>query len=188
VHGWCIPFLGADKAVVYRSMMSNYALNQHNPIQFVPYLRTPSFFSMICMIFAGLIFGIFTKFSFGRYLLEQYPKQMSFGFCSKTGPSRKQIESSSIRMTFVGLGYEGKNATEGQKDPPTKKIVTSLYAPEPGYVTTPICVVQAAYVLLKEKNKMPKGGGVFTPGAAFAKTSLLTRLQNREMKFTVDQQ
>ena len=28
---------------------------------------------------------------------------------------------------------------------------------EPGYVTTPICVVQAAYVLLNEQNKLPKG-------------------------------
>lgn len=32
-----------------------------------------------------------------------------------------------------------------------------LFNIEPGYVTTPVCMVQSAYVLLKEREKLPKG-------------------------------
>jgi short subunit dehydrogenase-like uncharacterized protein len=88
----------------------------------------------------------------------------------------------------VGLGYEAKTGSTDEKTAdlgaPTKRIVTTITGPEPGYVTTPICVVQAAYVLLNEQNKLPKGGGVFTPGAAFAETTLLDRLQGRDIKFS----
>jgi len=136
--------------------------------------------------FAVIVFGLFTKLRLGRYILETFPRLMSFGYCSKTGPTRKQVATASCRLTFQGLGYEKKaDGTTETDQPPTKKITTSLVAPEPGYVTTPICVVQAAYVLLTEKHKLPLGGGVFTPGAAFCETSLLTRLQNHNLQFFV---
>jgi len=35
---------------------------------------------------------------------------------------------------------------------------------EPGYTTTPICMVQAAYVLLAERNKLPPGYVVIRHG------------------------
>jgi short subunit dehydrogenase-like uncharacterized protein len=186
VNGWCVPFLGADKAIVYRSVKYNYEHRQQTPIQFQPYFRLGSFFTTVATIFAALVFGILCKTRFGRHLLEKYPETLSFGFVSKTGPSRKQIEGSSFRFTLVGLGYEAETGGASGADvgPPTKRIVTSIIGPEPGYVTTPICVVQAAYVVLKEQDKLPKEGGVFTPGAAFAETTILDRLQGRDIKFS----
>ena len=32
-----------------------------------------------------------------------------------------------------------------------------VYVSEPGYVATPICMVQCVYTLLKEAEKLPKG-------------------------------
>ena len=34
--------------------------------------------------------------------------------------------------------------------------MTKVLGPEPGYVTTPIVMVQCAVCLLKEKSKLPK--------------------------------
>ena len=45
-----------------------------------------------------------------------------------------------------------------------------------GYGATCECMVQAAMVILKERERLPGSGGVITPGYAFAKTSLVDRL------------
>jgi len=66
---------------------------------------------------------------------------------------------------------------------PDIEIITEVKGPDAGYVTTPITVVQCAYVLLKEKEKIPKG--VCTPSVAFGKTSLLQRLKENGIKFNV---
>jgi short subunit dehydrogenase-like uncharacterized protein len=51
-----------------------------------------------------------------------------------------------------------------------------------GYVTTPICVVNSAIVMLREKDKIP--AGVLTPAVAFGATSLLDRLQTGGLLFS----
>ena len=58
--------------------------------------------------------------------------------------------------------------------------------PEPGYVTTPICMVAAALTVLEESQAIPLNGGVLTPGSAFKRTSLIERLRQRGMKFVVE--
>ena len=39
---------------------------------------------------------------------------------------------------------------------PEKELVVRVSGPELGYVATPICMVQAALVLLREADKLPK--------------------------------
>lgn len=187
VGKWCVPFLGADKAIVYRSNRHNFEQKKERTVQFQPYMCLQSFFHLIVMIMVGMILTIFTRFSLGIRLLTKYPRIMSFGLFSDVGPNRKQMEGTSFTMTFIGQGF-GTKITDLEKDHedlPDKKIVTEVVGPEPAYVATPICMVQAAYVLLKEKDKLPKGGGVYTPGAAFADTKLLARLQQHNLKFSV---
>jgi len=36
-------------------------------------------------------------------------------------------------------------------------VTARVVSIEPGYVTTPICMVQAAYVLMAERDKLPPG-------------------------------
>lgn len=51
-----------------------------------------------------------------------------------------------------------------------------------GYVATPKMVVQAAYTLLRQKDKVPNG--VLTPAVAFARTDLIDRLQEQGIVFS----
>ena len=52
-----------------------------------------------------------------------------------------------------------------------------------GYGATCECMVQAAMVILKERERLPGSGGVVTPGYAFAKTSLVDRLTSAGVPF-----
>ncbi|XP_055880637.1 saccharopine dehydrogenase-like oxidoreductase [Biomphalaria glabrata] len=178
---WCLPFLGSDKSVVYRTIRDG--LNSQRlkkPIEFIPYTCCSSLFSAMGIILFGLVFFFLSSFSWGRSFLLKYPHIVSLGFFKKGGPTRKQIESTSFSMTFVGYGYtEDVTDRTGQK--PNKTIVTKLMGPEPGYVTTPICMVQSAVTLLKESSNMFHKGGVLTPGAAFSGTNLMERLQKHNI-------
>ena len=46
-------------------------------------------------------------------------------------------------------------------------------------------MVQAAIMIVKEREKMPKSGGVYTPGYAFANTSLAKKLSENGVPFEV---
>ena len=54
-----------------------------------------------------------------------------------------------------------------------------------GYGATCECMVQSAVVLLKQTNRLPSTGGVWTPGYAFKDTDLVERLHDRKVTFDV---
>ncbi|KFO25469.1 Putative saccharopine dehydrogenase, partial [Fukomys damarensis] len=93
------------------------------------------------------------------------------------------IDGSSFTMTFFGQGYAQGLSTD--KNKPNIRICTQVKGPEAGYVATPIAMVQAALTLLNDASDLPKAGGVFTPGAAFSRTKLIDRLNQRGIEFSV---
>ncbi|XP_062938805.1 saccharopine dehydrogenase-like oxidoreductase isoform X2 [Cynocephalus volans] len=93
------------------------------------------------------------------------------------------IDASSFTLTFFGQGYSKCLGTDQKK--PNMKICTQVKGPEAGYVATSIAMVQAAMTLLNDVSDLPKAGGVFTPGAAFSRTKLIDRLNQRGIEFSV---
>jgi len=185
VDNYCLPFPGSDRSVVYRTQRyNNDVLNSH-PVQFNAYLRLPSMFYAYFVAFMGVMFGFLSSFSFGRMLLETFPSFFSFGVFTKEGPSLKQIQGTTFSYMLYGKGYDATTIENIESDSPQSKITVSVTGPEPGYITTPICLVQCAYILLNEKSNLPKEAGVYTPGAIFAKTSLVDRLTKRNIKFSL---
>uniref|UniRef100_A0A8C2F677 Saccharopine dehydrogenase-like oxidoreductase n=1 Tax=Cyprinus carpio TaxID=7962 RepID=A0A8C2F677_CYPCA len=167
---YAIPFMGSDPSVVKRTQRYlNEELNE-SPVQYGAYVGVGGISNIFKLVFAGLMFFFLVKFSFGRNLLMKFPEFFSFGFFSKEGPTRKQMEGASFRFIFLGEGYtEGSDPSEGK---PNGKIRTLVKGPEAGYVATPIAMVQAALTMLNESDSLPKTGGVYTPGATFAKTTI----------------
>ncbi|XP_070580714.1 saccharopine dehydrogenase-like oxidoreductase [Ptychodera flava] len=182
VNKWCVPFLGADASVVRRSQKFHYEKETQRPIQFGAYVTVAGLLSLISLFVFGSIFGMLAKFKFGRTLLEKYPKLFTLGLVSHEGPSREQMEDVSFSMTFYGEGFSKKGENTEKHD---MKMVTKVTGPEPGYVTTPIAMVQAAKILLSEQSLLPNSGGVYSPGAAYAKTTLIEKLVEHGIKFTV---
>lgn len=95
-----------------------------------------SLLSVLLVSFLGIIFGILTKFSFGRSLLLQYPKFFTLGFVSHEGPSEENMKKSKFSMTFFGQGWSKEEALSEPTDQhttlPSKKIVTRVSASNPG--------------------------------------------------------
>ncbi|KAG2468492.1 SCPDL oxidoreductase, partial [Polypterus senegalus] len=183
VQKYAIPFMGSDPSVVKRTQRYLYEELQESPVQYGAFAAVGGICSVIKLMFAGLLFWMFVKFSFGRNLLMKYPKWFSFGYFTKEGPTREQMEGSSFSMTFFGEGYSKDK--DPNQDKPNMKIVTQVKGPEAGYIATPIAMVQAAITLLNEPHSIPKKGGVYTPGAAFYKTSLIERLNKHGVQFSV---
>lgn len=184
---WCLPFPGSDKSVVNRTQRYHYDVNKSRPVQFTPYMCVEGIFNLVLVAVFGALFGLLAKFSITRGILLQFPGLFTAGLVKKGGPTKKQIEGTSFAMRFIGKGYSEKidDPEKQHESPPDKKIETQVIGPEPGYVTTPICLVQSALVIIKEKSKLPKDGGVYTPGAAFRETTLVNRLDKRNIKFQV---
>ncbi|XP_075940846.1 saccharopine dehydrogenase-like oxidoreductase [Anarhichas minor] len=115
--------------------------------------------------------------------IEPFPSLFSFGLFTKSGPTLEQIEDTCFSVTLFGEGCsEGSDPTQGR---PNAKICTQVIGAEPGYVATVSALVQAAVTLLNELHSLPRRGGVYTPGAASHKTSLLDRLHKHSIKFSV---
>ncbi|KAF9976121.1 hypothetical protein BGZ73_009096 [Actinomortierella ambigua] len=195
VAAYCIPFFFADPSVVRLSQQlaiteaANVSNSVKSPIQFSAYICIPSFSILASMMIASTVFGVLAKFETGRKLLLKYPKFFTFGGFSHEGPTEQQLAETSFSETFFATGYskalqeEHGNSVEALSQvKPDVEIVTTVSGPEPGYVATPKMVVQAAYTLLLEKDKMPNG--VLTPATAFADTKLLERLQQNGIIFS----
>ncbi|XP_034435789.1 saccharopine dehydrogenase b [Hippoglossus hippoglossus] len=183
IEQYAIPFMGSDPSVVKRTQRFLYDEEQQLPLQYSAYVGVGGLFSVVKFFCGGLIFWFMTKFSLGRRLLTRFPSFFSFGVFSKAGPTMKQMEDTCFSLTFFGEGYSEN--TDPSKGRPNAKICTQVIGAEPGYVATVSAMVQAAVTLLNELHSLPRRGGVYTPGAAFYKTSLIDRLQNHGIKFSV---
>ncbi|KAK5611843.1 hypothetical protein CRENBAI_008680 [Crenichthys baileyi] len=183
IQQYSVPFMGSDPSVVKRTQRFLSEEHQDTPVQYGAYAGIGGVWNIIKMMFAGMMFWFLVKFSFGRNLLMKYPEFFSFGVFSKAGPTRKQMEGSSFQFSFYGEGYTDEQDPGQGK--PNAKIRTLVQGPEAAYVATPIAMVQAALTILNEPAALPKRGGVYTPGAAFAKTTLIDRLNKHGIQFSV---
>lgn len=183
IQQYTVPFMGSDPSVVKRTQRFLVEQHEATQVQYGAYAGIGGMGNVIKMMFAGIIFWFMVKFSFGRNLLIKYPEIFTCGVFSKAGPTRKQMEGSSFQMAFYGQGYtEGQDPSQGK---PNGKIRAVVQGPEAGYVATPIAMVQAALTILNESSVLPTKGGVYTPGAAFARTTLINRLNKHGIQFSV---
>ncbi|XP_078590587.1 saccharopine dehydrogenase-like oxidoreductase isoform X3 [Branchiostoma floridae x Branchiostoma japonicum] len=183
---WCVPFPGADASVVRRTQRFLYNNGENCPVQYAAFASIPDRIDLFKWQAASKVVTSLADTEFGLGLLEEYPRLFSLGYFSHEGPTQKQIEGASFNMQFIGTGYSNTVLEDGDYDgPPNMTIATQVEGPEAGYVTTPIVMVQAAITLLKEMKKFPAKGGVMTPGTAYKDTSLVERLSDRGVIFSI---
>ena len=181
-------------------MSVHHVISISRPVQLNCYAQFESIISCFMLMFVGLVFGFLANYSWGRKLLgrydsfevfqcynrnipENYPGFFSFGRVSKAGVPREKAENTNFVMTVVGEGW----AAPGQQDTqpqPGRRVVTTVSGRNIGYGSTCECLVQAGLAILREMDKMPNAGGVYTPGYAFADTSLAERLTEKGVTFS----
>ncbi|XP_020572923.1 probable mitochondrial saccharopine dehydrogenase-like oxidoreductase At5g39410 [Phalaenopsis equestris] len=146
------------------------------PAHFGVKIGSKSPWSILRFMITGLFIGLLGMFAFGRKLLLKFPAFFSLGGFSNRGPTEEEVDSASFKMWFVGEGYSDvRLAAEGKAKPDTE-IITRVSGPEIGYVTTPIILIQCAFIVLSQRHNLPKGG-VYPPGIIFGTTNLQERLE-----------
>jgi len=179
---YAVLFPGSDNSVVRHTQRALAVLGEKSPFPwFTAYFTVSSYFTVILMGIVSFVLKILTKFKFGRWLLLTFPYIFSFGSFRHGGPTQKALEGTTIKYDFIAEGQEESKSDKKT----TPHLHTRFSGPEPGYVLTPICIVQAALCLLEERGKIRPNGGVFTPGAVFAPTSLEERLSQNGCKFEI---
>ncbi|XP_071834619.1 saccharopine dehydrogenase-like oxidoreductase isoform X1 [Apostichopus japonicus] len=181
--GWCIPLNSTDASVVNRSQRYLYETKKERPVQYRQSYTRRSFLSLMSFIFVMINIGILSIFRCGRKLLSKYPKMFTFGVFSHEGPTEAQMATTSFTFTFRGRGFSSKSVEKSGKE--DMAIITQVCGPEMAYVTTPIGMIQAGLTILKETSYLPDRGGVYTPAAAFHRTSLIDRCHKHGIKFSV---
>ena len=182
-RNYAIPFLGADVSVVKRSQRFLHEKLNETPVQYSMYSCVGGLWNLFLFFIFGNIFQFLANRQWGRSLL--LPKLFTMGSFSHEGPTEQQMKETSFSITMHGEGYSDGEISLNRSDKPNKRITVRVSGPEAGYVATPIAMVQAALVIVKEKHKLPEKGGVYSPGAVFYKTSLIKRLQKNGLKFEV---
>ncbi|MES1912077.1 MAG: hypothetical protein MHM6MM_004413 [Cercozoa sp. M6MM] len=115
---------------------------------------------------------ILAKFAPMRRFLIKNPRLCTFGVFSHEGPDQHTLDRAYLTYDFFGRGWKN---TDDVADKPDADMHLRLTIPEPGYVATPMAVVEAAMTLLQDRPR-DVAGGVFTPTAALANTSFADRL------------
>ena len=175
-----------DKTVAKRTQYYRYTQENKRPVQVENYFCLKNFPMVIGMILFGLVFGVMQLFGkWGRTMLLKYPEIFSLGLFSKEGAPRELVVKKRFEMFMEADAYSTRieDPNQQHEDKPMKKLYAKVSGPDFGYVGCSIFIGQCAITLLKEREKLPGPGGVFTPGSCFSKSTLIERLQNNGIKF-----
>ncbi len=179
---YAAPFPGADASVVRRSQRYLHANKSQTPVQFSMYFLINGWWSLFLTGFLGAIFNLLAARSWGRDLLLHHPRFFTNGLVSHQGPTEEQMKDTTFVTTLYGYGYNDPSQANKTTEH-DRKITVKVAGPEPGYVATPIILIQCALTLLRDGDKLPSTGGVFSSAAAFADTDLIKRLQDNGIVF-----
>lgn len=187
-HGYALPFPGSDASVVRRTQARLGSQNKPT-VHYSAYITVPTYFTFMLFAFFGKLLETLAQFGWGRWLLLKLPRVFSYGLFSREGPTKQQMDGTRFEMKFVGQGFsQGALATSDAQ--PDQHVQVSVRGPEPGYIATPIIMVQTALTLQQERNKCKSlvgDGGVYTAGGLFGSTSLIERLNHAGVTFEVTQ-
>ncbi|XP_072384284.1 saccharopine dehydrogenase-like oxidoreductase [Diabrotica undecimpunctata] len=181
VDGWSLVYPAVDKQVMRKSQTYLYEHENKRPVQVETLINIKSTLHLIGISIGFSVWLMFAQFWCGRYLLLNYPRAFTYGLFSKDKlPEDKIVENCWYQITWYGEGWKEKLPDKDAQysTPPNKSIVAQLKAKNPGYALTCAGIVGSAVMILTEREKLPPSGGVYTPGAAFRKTSLMKLLMD----------
>jgi short subunit dehydrogenase-like uncharacterized protein len=193
VSRWVIPFPGSDASVVRRTSLHMFKNGRTNIPRYEAMYSISSTLWMIVGVFMAFIVKLLSSFKVGTKILLKNPKFFSCGVFSHDGPSEKQLKETKFKMKFFAEGYSNpeafaqlaaNNAEFYEFPSPDIRIQAEFRGPEPGYVATPILVLESAMVILEEFDRI-SSFGVLTPGAAFQNTSMVDRLRKHGVSFEI---
>jgi len=184
--GWFFPNPMPDQRIVRRSQRYFYHKENKRPVQVNAYFGERNFFVSLFLIIGVAIMGLIAQFKLGQNLLIKYCEIFSLGMVSKKGPTQEEMDNHKFTFTLIGKGWSEKSddgtGKETHSQPPNKTKVLLVKGRNPAYGATNEIFLNCALTVIQQKDKLPKKGGVYTPGVAFANTDLVDRLNKNKTK------
>ncbi|CAG7728940.1 unnamed protein product [Allacma fusca] len=184
--GWCVRTpVAAEISSVKRSQYRMFIDDSQRPVQFNLYFKAMSLLSVFSFLCSIIMCFMFAQFRFSRNFPSKMAEFFTNGIVSNKDPTREENETSDLRLTLFAEGWDTKRSSVDKEhpEPPNKKQKFVVMLKNPVYECTAVMVVQAALSILLERHKLPSGGGVLTPGVAFANTTIIDRLNSRGITF-----
>lgn len=205
---FCLPVgsLLSDESQLISAEMIDYQHKQHDPnncaaggwkpIRCSSFLSTKTFSQVLMLMVWMFIFNLVVIFAPFRALLYTFPSMGSLGHVCNAKVNRKldrdALSHIKYCQTFVAYGTPGDDSgdpLEGREKHSKRKqeqlLVTRIVGPETNHIAAATFCVQAALAVMLERDHLPPGGGIFTPGSAFAETNIIYQLRKRNIKFEV---
>lgn len=200
--GYCLPLnsLTSDESLLIQSELTTYehgSADQNDgcwqPIRSTSFISLKYLSDTVMLLIWMFVFNFFVKLSPLRKLLKLFPYLSSLGNVNnKVRLDRDSMSHIKFCQTFLAYGIPSDNSGEPlekrEKHSRRKQqqlLVARVVGPEPNHVATATFAVQAAIALVLERDHLPAGGGVITPGAAFLETNIIYQLRKRNIKFEV---
>ncbi|CAG2060162.1 unnamed protein product [Timema podura] len=184
VGGWSVPFPTADRSVIARSQRYFLQHNKQRPIQLFSYVTFPYLLLALAVWMLGGLLLLAAKFKAGREFILKHPRLLSGGLVG-FDPSEKAMSNLYFSFTLYGKGWKDKmtEPTDQHTEKPNKTLVVKVSGNNPAYGATCVALVLSAVTVVQQADKMPASGGVYTPGVAFGKTTLIEDLNKHGVKF-----
>jgi short subunit dehydrogenase-like uncharacterized protein len=191
VQGWSFMMPFPDARIIDRTQKYLYFKEKLRPIQAACYAKTPLWVYTFIFWIGSIVLGILAQFKFVLNLLEKHPKLFTMGTFSAPGANpntREEMNRIKFTFTLVAHGWQDKltEPTDQHTTPPDTKMILRVKGKNPGYGATCILFLQAALTILRESDRLPSTGGVYTPGVAFRNTSLIDQLNKYNVTFTIE--
>ena len=143
---------------------------QDPPVQCVAYMGFASFFEILGLGIGMSFISLLAQFEWSRRMLLKHTDRLTFGSFSHQGPTAQQIMETSFTTTI----FMHAKSSENNNDE-TVQCRVVVRGPEMAYATTPICAVNCALTMSRQKQNIP--AGVLTSATAFHRTNLIEMLQ-----------
>lgn len=201
---YCLPVnsFTSDESQLTRGEMNNYESRQPDlddgwtPVICTSYLSLRNFYEVLALFLWVLVFNVVVRIPLFRSLMRFAPSVVTLGRVTSSSSS-KYIDRDSLNhikfcQTFIAYGTPGDDSGDplekrekNLKRKQEQLLVARVVGPEPNHVATATFAIQAALAMLLERDHLPSGGGVLTPGAAFSETNIIYQLKRRNIKFEV---
>eukprot|EP00879_Flechtneria_rotunda_P012530 GHRR01013083.1.p1 GENE.GHRR01013083.1~~GHRR01013083.1.p1 ORF type:complete len:124 (+),score=27.84 GHRR01013083.1:1284-1655(+) len=101
------------------------------------------------------------------------------------------MSTTTTTFNLFASGYNTKPRPGTAAGKPDKQVHAYVTMGDPGYLYTSIMLIQCAATLLEERQQLlqtvAEKGGVYTVGTLFRNSSLIERLNQHGIKFTIQQ-
>nr|XP_037867667.1 saccharopine dehydrogenase-like oxidoreductase isoform X6 [Bombyx mori] len=175
------PYPGPDEDLIEMSQRYVSDKYEQKPIRFRSFCTVPKFYHFL-IIPPMYMYYYLSRFEWFRKMLCKHPKVFTAGYMTRQGPSEVSRMNTKYTLTMTGKSWDS-NVKNYEHDP-KKSLTVKVSGTDPGYYTTAMCLIISAMTILRESDKMPKGG-VLMPAAAFQNTNLVENLMKHKMEFEV---